>query len=148
MTAVSPKEQPMHRAAFLLIACAPFAPGDEKAEPKDPKAPKAREITVAGKLPQVRGLFDKPTQITTEKELEKSIPDKDTRAAILKKVDLKKEHLVLFAWGGSGGDRLGFTVSKDGKTVTFTRTQGLTDDLRYHVKLFAIPKGAKYKVGK
>jgi hypothetical protein len=138
----------MCRALFALFVCALLLVlADEKADPKDPKAPKAREITV-GKLPAARGEFDKPTKITTEKELEKSLADKDTRAAILKKVDLKKEYLLLFSWGGSGGDRLSFSVSKDGKEVTFTRTLGLRDDLRSHVKLYAIPKAAKYTVAK
>jgi hypothetical protein len=136
----------MRRVVFTLLVCAPLVLADEKAEPKDPKAPKAREIAV-GQL-NVRGLFDKPTQITSAKELEKSVADKDARGAILKKVDLKKEYLLLFAWAGSGGDRLSFTAGKDGKLVTFTLQPGHTDDLRYHVKLYALPKGAKYKVAR
>jgi hypothetical protein len=74
----------MRRALFLLFVCVPFALADEKTDPKDPKAPKPREVTVDGKLPPARGQFGEPTKITTEKELEKSITDKDTRAAILK----------------------------------------------------------------
>jgi hypothetical protein len=63
-------------------------------------------------------------------------------------VDLKKEYLLLFAWGGSGQDMLSFSVSKDGKQVTFTRHPGATDDFNLHVKLYAIPAKAKYKIGK
>src|SRR5215208_1407133 len=98
----------MRRALFALLMCAPLVLADDKSEPPAPKAPKAREVTIAGKLPRVRGLFDKPTQITTEKELEASLPDKDARAAVLKRVDLKREYLILFAWAGSGGDRVSF----------------------------------------
>ena len=54
----------------------------------------------------------------------------------------------MFAWGGSGGDRVNMEVSKDGKTVSFSRTPGLTLDLVMHVKLYAVPAGAKYKVAK
>jgi hypothetical protein len=137
----------MRRALYALLVCAPLVIADDKTEPKDPKAPKAREITI-GKLPPALGQFGKPTKITTEKELEKSIADKDTRAKVLKGVDLKKEYLLLFAWGGSNGDRLSFTVSKDGKEVTFKHTPGLDSDLRPHAKLYALPKNAKYKMAK
>jgi hypothetical protein len=138
----------MCRALLTLLVCAPLVLAEDKAEPKGPKAPKAREVAVDGKLPAARGQFGEPAKITTEKELEKSIADKDTRAAILKKVDLKKEYLLLFAWAGSGQDKLSFSVSKDGKQVTFTRHPGATDDLNHHVKLYAVPAKATYKVGK
>jgi len=54
----------------------------------------------------------------------------------------------LFAWGGSGGDKLAHKMSDDGKMVNFTFTPGLTRDFRPHVRLFAIPKDAAFKVGK
>ena len=41
---------------------------------------------------------------------------------------------------------MAFSVEKD--KVTFTRTPGRTRDLRQHAKLYAIPKGSKYEMGK
>jgi hypothetical protein len=136
----------MRRAFFVMLVCAPLVTADDKSEPKDPKAPKAREITFSGEKVRLEGQWEKPTKVTTEKELAKVVADKDERAAVLKKVNLKKEYLLVFAWGGSGGDRVGLEVSKDGKTVTFKKTPGLTLDLVMHVKLYAVPAGAKYKV--
>ncbi len=55
--------------------------------------------------------------------------------------------MLVFAWAGSGGDKVALTdETKDGKTVlTVTYTRGLTRDLRQHVKLFMVPKGAEIK---
>jgi hypothetical protein len=138
----------MRRALFALFVCAPLVVADDQAEPPGPKAPNAREITVEGKLPRSSDLLVAPTKITTQEELAKNIPHKATRDAVLKKVDLKKEYLLLFAWSGSGTDELSFTASQDGSEVTFTHARGGRKDLRYHVKLYALPKKAKYKLVK
>jgi hypothetical protein len=138
----------MRRALFALLVCAPLVTADDKAEPPDPKAPKPREIAIGPQRTRYQGEFQKPTKVTTEEGLAKYVTDKGDRAKVLKKVNLKKEYLLVFNWTGSGGDRVDMKLSKDGKTVTFTKTDGITLDLTLHVKLYAIPSGAKYKVGK
>lgn len=96
------------------------------------------------------GPFGKPAVVGTAEELEKLIPDKDTRAAITKAVDLTKESLVMFAWSGSGGDKLTFVVEKGekGPVVVFGLTRGLTRDLRQHVHTFAVSKDATWTLKK
>ena len=75
-------------------------------------------------------------------EFGKAIPDAEATA---KKIDFSKEKAVLFAWGGSGGDKLTSRITDDGKTVIFTYKGGLTRDFRRHVRLFVLPKNADHK---
>lgn len=89
------------------------------------------------------GKAEKPAEIKTADELAKNEALKDAAEAIAKKVDFTKEKLVLFWWGGSGGDK----IAADEKTAgTFNLTRGLTRDFRMHVHLFAVPKDAEVKV--
>jgi hypothetical protein len=92
------------------------------------------------------GKVTAPTVIKTAEELEKSPVLKDAADAVKKHVDFAKEKLVVFAWGGSGGDRLAATLKADGKTAEFSYTPGLTLDLHMHAKLFVVPKDAEVKV--
>jgi hypothetical protein len=89
------------------------------------------------------GKADKPAEIKTADDLKKNEALKDAADEIAKKVDFGKEKLVLFWWGGSGGDK----IAPDAKTAgTFALTRGLTRDFRMHVHLFAVPKDAAVKV--
>ena len=105
---------------------------------------KLREIDVKGlKIASAKGTVKAPKQINSAEELDKAIPGAD---AVKKQVDFGRESLVLFAWAGSGQDKVAATISDDGKLVAFRHIPGLTRDLRQHVRLFAIPKGAQFKV--
>jgi hypothetical protein len=105
---------------------------------------KPREIVVAG-LPTGLGKPMKPQRFKSEKELAAVVTDKTTRAAILKGLDFRKEHLVLFSWAGSGGDRLEPAFGKPTEAA-FTLRKGITLDLKQHTKLFAISAKAEPKV--
>jgi hypothetical protein len=96
------------------------------------------------------GSVPKPVEIKTAEELAKSelFKDNDGRDAIKKQVDFSKEKLVVFVWGGSGGDKLAGALIKRGGTAQFTYTAGVTDDLRYHGHVFAVPKDAKVEMAK
>ncbi|MFO0823197.1 MAG: hypothetical protein U0792_08760 [Gemmataceae bacterium] len=89
-----------------------------------------------------RGRATEPTTIASAEDLAKSPLLKDAAEAIGKQVDFKAEKLLVFAWAGSGQDKITLTAKeKDGKKVlTLEYTPGLTRDLRRHVKLFAVPK--------
>lgn len=132
----------MHlRKVFIVAICLMLPLSLPAGEPG-----KLREIDAKTiKVDFEKGRVTTPKTITSVEELDKAIPDAD---AIKKQVDFTKDKLVLFAWGGSGGDKLTGKLSDDGKSVVFTYTGGLTRDFRRHVHLFAIPKGADYKVGK
>ena len=131
----------MRTAALALLLAAPLLLAQEKTDLKGPKV-KPREITVKG-LPTERGRFGKPVKMGTEAEMKKVVLDESAQKEISKRVNFKREFLLLFRWSGSGGDRLTFTTDRNGD-VTFNLKRGLTRDLRMHSKLFAIPKGARY----
>ena len=105
---------------------------------------KLREIDAKGvKVDFEKGRVSKPKVIASADDLDKAIPEAD---AIKKQVNFTKEKLLLFAWGGSGGDKLTPKLSDEGKTAVFTFKAGLTRDFRRHVHLFALPKNAEFKL--
>jgi len=135
--------------ALALCGLAAFVMADDKqtdATKKDEGGVRQIELKDV-KVPQAKqdAKVTEPMKITTQDELKKAFGEDGAKAI---KVDFTKEQLVLFQWGGSGGDKLTPTIdSKDGKTtVTFTMTPGRTKDLRQHAHLFAIPTGAECKV--
>lgn len=80
----------------------------------------------------------------------KAIADEASRDAIKKQVDFAKEKVVVFAWSGSGGDKLvpGTSPTAARLSVIFTYTAGATDDVKQHAFVFAVPKGAMIDVKK
>ena len=88
-----------------------------------------------------------PAEVKSAEELAKCPVCGDEAEAIKKQVDFSKEKLLVFAWSGSGQDKVDVTgETKDGKTaLTVAYTPGKTRDLRRHVKLFVVPKDAVVK---
>lgn len=107
-----------------------------------------RRIAIKQGLPSetARGGFDKPLVIDNDDELERVIRDKTLQTRLKHELNFDKHKLVLFAWSGSGGDKLDYKVEK--KNVTFQLKPGVTKDLRPHHELFAIAKDAQYRVEK
>jgi hypothetical protein len=100
------------------------------------------------KVPMARdGDVMKPMKVTSVEELAKAIPDEAAQTAIKKEVDFATQQLLLFAWGGSGQDKLSFATREGKNEVVFVYTRGFTRDLRPHVHLFVLPKDATFKVG-
>lgn len=93
---------------------------------------------------------EKPVIITDAVGLAEAFPDKASQALVAKQVDFTKDKLLFFLWAGSGGDRLTPAVidSDGGPVVEFRYTAGLTDDLRRHFHLFALPRAAKWRLTK
>ncbi len=122
-------------AIALVLAFGAAASADDKVKEIDLKDLKVKFVE--------GGKADKPAEIKTADDLKKNAALKDAADEIAKKVDFSKEKLVLFWWGGSGGDK----IAPDAKTAgTFALTRGLTRDFRMHVHLFAVPKDADVKV--
>jgi hypothetical protein len=91
------------------------------------------------------GKWSEPAKVTSAAELEKLVADEPTRTAIAKAMDLKTHDLLVFCWQGSGQDKLEYAVLESfPEQVPFTLKPGLTDDLRTHVKLFAVRKNVKW----
>jgi hypothetical protein len=137
------------RYAFLVLFLLVPALLADGPDAKDPKAPAAREIKLTGvPFPVERPVGRVPTKVTSAEELAKLLPDKDQRAKVLEQVDFGKEYLLAFAWRGSGGDKLTFTVEKgkDNPEAVFTFTRGITRSLKQHRYLFAIPRNTSWRV--
>lgn len=60
-------------------------------------------------------------------------------AKLKESVDFKKQVVVVFAWRGSGQDRLSFDVAESfPEQIQFALKRGFTRDLRSHVRVFAL----------
>src|SRR6266481_4507526 len=109
------------RKIFVIAACLMLPLGLVAGE-----TGKLRELDAAKlKVDFEKGRINKPTIITNIDEFAKAIPDAEATA---KKIDFSKEKAILFAWGGSGGDKLTARSTDDDKTVIFTYKGGLTRD--------------------
>ena len=107
-------------------------------------APKARELSPKGvKLEFTKGNLAKPKVIASASELDRVLDD---GGMLKKEIDFDKEKLVLFAWTGSGQDKLLGKADKEGKTAIFTYVPGQTRDIRRHVHLYAVPKSAEVRI--
>jgi RNA polymerase sigma factor (sigma-70 family) len=115
--------------------------------------PVFREIDLKGyqgELP--KNDFTKPVVISNAKELFKAFPnqnvgfpDSEWRYKITRQVDFTREHLLFFAWSGSGGDKMLIRGEKT-KQVVFRRQPGVNTDLKAHFHLYAISKEAAWTI--
>ena len=88
----------------------------------------------------VRG---KPLVIRSEKEAAEHFADADV-ATLKDRVDFKQQIMLVFAWRGSGQDRLTHTVAESyPEQVFFTFRPGRTRDLRPHVQVARAGWGAR-----
>ena len=139
------------RTAMLAAAVALTAPvlADDKKPNQEVRALDLKGVRVVAA--QDFG-EPKPTEVRTADDLAKSglFADAAGRDAIKKQVDFEKEKLVVFAWSGSGRDRLTPELkTADKKSVAvFAYKVGETDDLRRHALAFAVPKDATVEVKK
>ena len=89
---------------------------------------------------------NKPIVLKSTRDGEKYF-GKEALVKLSKAVDFQEEKVLVFAWRGSGGDRL--TLAKPGGNpgqVQFIYRPGRTRDLRPHVKVFVIGAGAQWTV--
>ena len=64
---------------------------------------------------------------------------------IQKQVDFQQQVLLVFAWKGSGQDRLEFAVAESfPEQIFFSLKPGKTFDLREHVHLYAVRSNVKW----
>jgi hypothetical protein len=130
-------------AAVLLFAAVTIAPADDKKKASPAITDVANDKD--DKIETEGGSATKPTAVTSEEELKKAIPDETTRKRIAKLVDFKEQTLLVFAWQGSGQDKLTYGVAESyPEQIGFTYTVGKTDDLRRHVKLFVVRNNVRW----
>jgi len=90
--------------------------------------------------------FNKPIVVKSKEEASKHF-GKEAVATLVKAVDFKKQIVLVFAWRGSGGDQLNYTVAESfPEQITFSRQSGRTRDLRPHAKVFALRSNVKWSV--
>lgn len=73
--------------------------------------------------------------------------DKEELIAISKTVDFEKQIVLVFAWKGSGQDRLQYIVKESfPEQIMFSYKPGRTRDLRPHVKVYVLRSNVKWAV--
>ena len=154
-----------------LLASPPLDPAGLKIEPAVKPVPE-RKIAICGVAPG-HGAMKKMTDMeANEDSIQSVLQNKEakttidklnahivvksmedalkhlTRASMEKiNVDFEKQQLVIFAWQGSGQDRLtGFHPGSKGALASFHYAPGRTRDLRTHTDIYSMPKDSKVKV--
>ena len=90
--------------------------------------------------------WNKPLVIKSQDEAAKHF-GKEALAVIAKKVDFKKQIVLLFAWQGSGGDKLEYRILESfPEQIPFSLRRGLTRDLRSHSRIFALRSNVRWSV--
>ena len=70
-------------------------------------------------------------------------------ATLKEKVDFEQQIVLVFAWRGSGQDKLNYVVAESfPEQITFRIQPGRTRDLRPHVHVFALRSNVKWSVGR
>jgi hypothetical protein len=89
---------------------------------------------------------DAPLVIRTADDAAKYF-DEDALARLNEQVDFEKQFVLVFAWRGSGQDRLAYAVAESfPEQIFFTLTPGRTKDLRPHVHVYALRSNVKWNV--
>jgi hypothetical protein len=90
--------------------------------------------------------WNKPIVIKSQEDAAKHF-DKNALEVIAKQVDFKKQIVLVFAWQGSGGDRLSYAILESfPEQVPFSLTPGLTDDIKSHAHVFALRSNVKWSI--
>lgn len=137
--------------AVALIGLASLTSAESKnpPEPPDPKTgPPVAIVEVKGVKPLPKAFkpqgFRKPIEIKSAEDAAKSF-GKEAAAKLAEKVDFAEQIVLVFAWRGSGQDKLTYQVAESfPEQITFTRKPGRTRDLRPHVHVFALRNNVKW----
>jgi len=119
------------------------------AEP-DPEIPPIQEVKGAKPDASVfkAASRQKPLVIESKKAAAEHF-SQDALAALVKRVDFEQQVALVFAWRGSGQDRLSFDVAESYPEQVFFRYKpGRTRDLRPHLYVFALRTNVKWRAPK
>lgn len=128
-------------ASFFLVAASLTAVADESEPIK----------LLRGVTPEA-GVFQaatrqKPLQIKSREEAAKHFTDLNL-ARLTRTVDFGKQTVLVFAWRGSGQDKLTFELLESfAEQVVFHYAPGRTRDLRPHTHTFVLRSNVKWRVG-
>jgi hypothetical protein len=129
-------------AMFVLCLSAGFAVGQEKLI-----SPIVELKVMPEKSVFNNSAWNKPIVIKSQEEAAKHF-GKDAREWIAMKVDFNKQIVLVFAWKGSGGDKLEYKFSGPlfPVQIPFSLRPGKTDDLRSHSHVFALLSNVAWSV--
>ena len=114
----------------------------------EPQPPPREQLD---KLVPKRNVFDrsgwkKPLVLRSQEEAANHL-DAEELAKLRKQVDFAKQFVLLFAWRGSGQDRLDAAVAESyPEQIFFSYAPGSTRDLQEHVRVFALRSNVKWSV--
>jgi hypothetical protein len=90
----------------------------------------------------------KPLVIKSEKDAAKHLSE-EALVKLTKQADFKRQVIVLFAWKGSGRDRLSYDVLESfPEQIVFNYQPGRTRDLRPHVHIYVLRSNVKWRLAK
>src|SRR5262245_25217629 len=90
--------------------------------------------------------WNKPIVVTSQDEAAKHF-GKGALKTIAQKVDFKKQIVLVFAWQGSGGDKLAYKILESfPEQIPFSLRPGTTDDIRSHSRVFALRSNVRWSV--
>lgn len=90
--------------------------------------------------------WNKPIVIESQEDAAKHF-GKNALATLAKEVDFKKQIVLVFAWQGSGGDQMNYTVAKSlPEQIFFSLAPGRTRDLHAHATVYALRLDVKWRV--
>jgi hypothetical protein len=85
-----------------------------------------------------------PLEIRSAEEAARHFGE-DALAALKKQVDFEKQLVLIFAWRGSGQDRLTYAIlDSNPEQVRFSYRPGRTRDLRPHLYLYALRTNVRW----
>ena len=111
----------------------------------------AQEPIVAIKVTPEKSVFkgsawNKPIVVKSQDDAAKHF-GKDELEALAKQVDFKKQFVLVFAWEGSGGDKLKYAVAESfPEQIFFSLAPGRTRDLRSHTHVYALRENVRWSV--
>lgn len=114
-----------------------------KADELAPPIQRVKNVTPkAGAL--AAAVWNKPVVIRSDEDAAKYFGE-DALATLRKQVDFKKQIVLVFAWKGSGQDRLEYAVAESfPEQIFFSLKPGKTRDLRSHVEVYALRSNVKW----
>ncbi|MDP6046909.1 MAG: hypothetical protein QGH94_14440 [Phycisphaerae bacterium] len=135
------------RAIVLLVVTALMLPIIASSGPATAAVDPIRAIKGAIPKPSIFQAASRNTPLVVRSEKEASAHFPDVALAALKKqVDFKQQTVLVFAWRGSGQDRMTYTVAESfPEQVFFKYRPGRTCDLRVHMKIFALRSNVRWR---
>lgn len=134
----------LSRSAFcaicLSVLCAPRAYSEEADLP-----PIEHLAEIAPQASMFEALQEKEPRVIKSAEEVAKYFDKEAQAALTKRVDFTKQIVLVFAWKGSGQDKLDYKVLESfPEQVVFELTPGQTEDLRSHARVYVLRSNVKW----